>query len=211
MVRVAFVSLLSLAVTAYAAALDPSELKNVGAGNGKQFITGKCLSNADCSTNCCAGLNGGGVCSALSVATAAGKTGCGFVGNNSAAGGQNNGAAGNNRGNGGNNGGNGGNNGGNGGNNGGNGGNNGGNGGGNNGGNGGGNNGGNGGNGGNRGGNRGGAGGDGAQNFGNGQGLQFITGVCQSDADCMSGCCAKTTKACAAPGAVGPDKCGFVA
>ncbi|EFY92177.1 hypothetical protein MAC_01778 [Metarhizium acridum CQMa 102] len=190
MVRVAFVSLLSLAVTAYAAALDPSELKNVGAGNGKQFITGKCLSNADCSTNCCAGLNGGGVCSALSVATAAGKTGCGFVGNNSAAGGQNNGAAGNNRGGGGNNGGNGG---------------------GNNGGNGGGNNGGNGGNGGNRGGNRGGAGGDGAQNFGNGQGLQFITGVCQSDADCMSGCCAKTTKACAAPGAVGPDKCGFVA
>ncbi|KAK8930054.1 hypothetical protein H634G_01382 [Metarhizium anisopliae BRIP 53293] len=170
MVRLTFISLLTLAVTAYAA-LDPSELKNVGQGNGKQFITGKCLSDADCSTNCCAGKNGGGVCSAVAVANADGKTGCGFGGGNGVGGGQDNGAnAGNNGANAGNNGGNAGN-----------------------------------------GGNQGVATGDGAQNFGNGAGKQFITGVCASDADCASTCCAKTTKACAAIGAVGAENCGFVA
>ncbi|KID80449.1 hypothetical protein MBR_01761, partial [Metarhizium brunneum ARSEF 3297] len=187
MVRLTVISLLTLAVTAYAA-LDPSELKNVGQGNGKQFITGKCLSNADCSTNCCAGKNGGGVCSAVAVANADGKTGCGFGGGNAG----NNGAnAGNNGANAGNNGANAGNNGANAGNNGANAGNNGANAG--------------------NGGNQGVPTGDGAENFANGAGKQFITGVCASDADCASTCCAKTTKACAAIGAVGAENCGFVA
>ncbi|KID90565.1 hypothetical protein MGU_02442 [Metarhizium guizhouense ARSEF 977] len=167
MVRVAIISLLTLAVSAYAA-LDPSELKNVGAGNGKQFITGKCLSNADCSTACCAKKNGAGVCSAVAVAKDDGKTGCGFVGGNNGVFGQR--INGGNGGNAVNNGGNAGN-----------------------------------------GGNGGVATGDGAQNFGNGAGKQFITGVCASDADCASRCCAITTKACAAIGAVGEENCGFVA
>ncbi|KID99695.1 hypothetical protein MAJ_04161, partial [Metarhizium majus ARSEF 297] len=167
MVRVAIISLLTLAVSAYAA-LDPSELKNVGAGNGKQFITGKCLSNADCSTACCAEKNGAGVCSAVAVANADGKTGCGFVGGNGGNAG-NNGVSGRRI------------------------------------------NGGDGGNAVNNGGNGAVATGDGAQNFGNGAGKQFITGVCASDADCQSQCCAITTKACAAIGAVGQENCGFVA
>ncbi|OHE92602.1 biotrophy-associated secreted protein 2 [Colletotrichum orchidophilum] len=52
--------------------------QNVGKGNGQQFITGQCLSNADCASGCCAGPKG--VCSAVAVANANGKTGCGFTG-----------------------------------------------------------------------------------------------------------------------------------
>ncbi|OLN95724.1 hypothetical protein CCHL11_02735 [Colletotrichum chlorophyti] len=50
--------------------------QNVGKGNGQQFITGQCLSDADCASGCCAGPKG--VCSAKAVATENGKTGCGF-------------------------------------------------------------------------------------------------------------------------------------
>ncbi|KAK9783649.1 putative Biotrophy-associated secreted protein 2 [Seiridium cardinale] len=51
---------------------------NVGTGNGQQFITGQCLSDADCASACCA--NPKGVCSAVAVASDSGKQGCGFVG-----------------------------------------------------------------------------------------------------------------------------------
>jgi hypothetical protein len=54
--------------------------KNVGAGNGAQFITGGCVSNADCSSACCAQVasTGNGVCSAEAASNQNGKTGCGF-------------------------------------------------------------------------------------------------------------------------------------
>jgi hypothetical protein len=53
--------------------------RNVGQGNGEQFITGGCVNNADCQTNCCAGAAGRGVCSAVAAQNQNGKTGCGFV------------------------------------------------------------------------------------------------------------------------------------
>ncbi|KAK0385492.1 hypothetical protein NLU13_6672 [Sarocladium strictum] len=55
--------------------------QNVGKGLGSQFITGQCFSNADCASGCCAGRQGSttGACSAVLVAEANGKTGCGFV------------------------------------------------------------------------------------------------------------------------------------
>lgn len=52
--------------------------QNVGKGNGQQFITGQCLSDADCASACCAKPSG--VCSAVAVAFDSGKQGCGFVG-----------------------------------------------------------------------------------------------------------------------------------
>lgn len=59
---------------------DPAGEKNVGNQAGKQFITGACLSDADCASGCCAVLNGGGICSGPAVSTAQGKGGCGFNG-----------------------------------------------------------------------------------------------------------------------------------
>ncbi|KAF2994635.1 hypothetical protein E8E14_001166 [Neopestalotiopsis sp. 37M] len=63
-----------------ATAVDTSApgAQNVGLGNGQQFITGQCLSDADCASGCCA--NPKGVCSAVAVAFDSGKQGCGFVG-----------------------------------------------------------------------------------------------------------------------------------
>jgi len=147
---------------------DDSGKKNIGNGVGLQFITGQCLSNADCASGCCATLPQGGttigICSGPAVGNAQGKQGCGFTG-----GGGGNGGNGGNSGNGGGRGGNpapapaaptnvvvpvsppGGlanipstlkpdvN---------------------------------------------------GKDKVGNGQGLQFITGECTSDSDCASGCCA---------------------
>ncbi|EUC45945.1 hypothetical protein COCMIDRAFT_94092 [Bipolaris oryzae ATCC 44560] len=54
--------------------------KNVGQGNGAQFITGGCVSDADCSSACCAQVasTGAGVCSAEVASQQNGKTGCGF-------------------------------------------------------------------------------------------------------------------------------------
>ncbi|KAH8164469.1 hypothetical protein CIB48_g3780 [Xylaria polymorpha] len=53
----------------------------------------------------------------------------------------------------------------------------------------------------------------GAANVGAGNGSQFITGQCLSDADCASTCCASDAK-CAAPAVVNspqdPRTCGFV-
>ena len=55
---------------------DPNGAKNVGNGQGGQFITGQCLSNVDCASGCCAGPSG--ICSGPGASTQAGKTGCGF-------------------------------------------------------------------------------------------------------------------------------------
>ena len=54
--------------------------ENVGLGNGSQFITGQCLSDADCASGCCAGSEGSdtAACSAVLAANEQGKTGCGF-------------------------------------------------------------------------------------------------------------------------------------
>ncbi|KAJ6577640.1 hypothetical protein B0H19DRAFT_1020155 [Mycena capillaripes] len=56
---------------------DPAGVPNVGNGAGKQFIGGQCLSAADCNSGCCAGPSG--ICSGVGAQTQAGKTGCGFV------------------------------------------------------------------------------------------------------------------------------------
>ncbi|CAF9910941.1 MAG: hypothetical protein GOMPHAMPRED_007239 [Gomphillus americanus] len=63
----------------------------VGNQKAQQFITGQCINNADCASGCCAGLptaNQGplfAVCSGPAVGNQAGKTGCGFNANVSAA------------------------------------------------------------------------------------------------------------------------------
>lgn len=59
---------------------DPAGAKNVGNGQGIQFIGGQCLPGADCASTCCAGPSG--ICSGLGAQTQAGKTGCGFVSGN---------------------------------------------------------------------------------------------------------------------------------
>ncbi|KAL1874214.1 hypothetical protein VTK73DRAFT_541 [Phialemonium thermophilum] len=64
---------------------DPAGAKNVGNGAGQQFITGACLSDADCASGCCARLDGGGICSGPAVSFAQGKQGCGFTASGAAA------------------------------------------------------------------------------------------------------------------------------
>lgn len=59
---------------------DPAGAQNVGNGAGKQFITGQCLSNADCASGCCAKLGAIGICSGPGAADQQGKQGCGFSG-----------------------------------------------------------------------------------------------------------------------------------
>lgn len=70
-------------------ALAPNDAgaKNVGAGNGAQFITGGCVNDADCSSACCAEItaSGDGICSAEAASLQNGKAGCGFVDPNAAA------------------------------------------------------------------------------------------------------------------------------
>lgn len=53
--------------------------RNVGNQQGAQFITGGCVNNADCSSQCCANASGVGVCSAEAAAFQNGKAGCDFV------------------------------------------------------------------------------------------------------------------------------------
>lgn len=70
-------------------ALTPNNAgaKSVGAGDGSQFITGGCTSDADCSSACCAQISGTstGICSAEAASLQNGKQGCGFVDPNAAA------------------------------------------------------------------------------------------------------------------------------
>jgi len=63
---------------------DPNGVPHVGNGKGEQFITGQCLSNADCQSACCATLGNIGICSGPGAATQQGKTGCGFGGGGAA-------------------------------------------------------------------------------------------------------------------------------
>lgn len=77
-----FKEILTIPKVALAAtAITPNNAgaKNVGAGNGQQFITGGCVNDADCSSGCCADASGVGVCSAEAAQFQAGKNGCGFV------------------------------------------------------------------------------------------------------------------------------------
>lgn len=64
-------------------ALSPNNAgaKNVGSGDGSQFITGGCVADADCSSACCAEINATnvGICSAEAASLQNGKQGCGFV------------------------------------------------------------------------------------------------------------------------------------
>src|SRR5277367_5597535 len=55
---------------------DPAGAKNVGNGQGQQFIGGQCLSAADCASGCCAGPSG--ICSGPGASTQAGKADGGF-------------------------------------------------------------------------------------------------------------------------------------
>ncbi|KAK1964920.1 hypothetical protein LY78DRAFT_658863 [Colletotrichum sublineola] len=148
---------------------DPSGEKNVGNGQGAQFIGGACLSSKDCASACCATLNGAGICSGVGAQFQAGKQGCGFGDGDAAAApappqgaGQatpsmesaaGNGSSTN-------------------------------------------------------------TGAPGSANVGAGNGQQFITGQCLSDADCASGCCAGPKGACAARAVAeenGKSGCGFTA
>ncbi|KAI0122523.1 hypothetical protein F4814DRAFT_446459 [Daldinia grandis] len=82
MVQVSIAALLAFTATAFAQ-VTPNDAgaKNVGQGNGQQFITGGCTSDADCSSACCAEVQttGLGVCSAEAASLQNGKLGCGFV------------------------------------------------------------------------------------------------------------------------------------
>ncbi|KAK4173888.1 hypothetical protein QBC36DRAFT_389387 [Triangularia setosa] len=80
MVRLIGVSLLTFAVAAMAQ-ITPNNAgaRNVGQGNGSQFITGGCVNNADCASGCCADASSVGVCSAEAAQFQNGKNGCNFV------------------------------------------------------------------------------------------------------------------------------------
>lgn len=66
--------------TAGTVVVDPNAAgaANVGAGNGQQFITGQCISDADCASTCCAT---DGKCAAPAVVNSEqDPRSCGFVG-----------------------------------------------------------------------------------------------------------------------------------
>ncbi|OTB00172.1 hypothetical protein M426DRAFT_324488 [Hypoxylon sp. CI-4A] len=84
MVRFSILATLAIALPALATPTpiqpDPSGDKNVGNGQGVQFIGGQCESSADCASTCCAVVTGQnfGLCSGLGAQFQAGKAGCGF-------------------------------------------------------------------------------------------------------------------------------------
>ncbi|KAK7955258.1 biotrophy-associated secreted protein 2 [Apiospora saccharicola] len=86
MVRISIAATMAFAITAFAMPNDPlnglaarqaAGSANVGKGDGSQFITGQCASDADCASKCCAGPKG--ACAAEAVANENGKNGCGFT------------------------------------------------------------------------------------------------------------------------------------
>ncbi|KAK6855560.1 hypothetical protein PG995_007711 [Apiospora arundinis] len=86
MVRISIAATLAFAVTALAmpnhplsglAARAAEGSQNVGKGDGSQFITGQCTSDADCASACCAKAKG--ACAAKAVAEENGGAGCGFT------------------------------------------------------------------------------------------------------------------------------------
>ncbi|KAJ9160938.1 hypothetical protein NKR19_g2784 [Coniochaeta hoffmannii] len=81
MVRITLATVLAFAVTSLAL-VQPNNAgaKDVGNGQGNQFITGGCVNDADCGSACCANNSQGlGVCSAEAAALQNDKQGCGFV------------------------------------------------------------------------------------------------------------------------------------
>ncbi|GAB1316902.1 Biotrophy-associated secreted protein 2 [Madurella fahalii] len=86
MVRLTVAALLTFAIAAMAQ-ITPNNAgaRNVGNGQGAQFITGGCVNNVDCASGCCADASGIGVCSAEAAQFQNGKNGCGFVDPNAAA------------------------------------------------------------------------------------------------------------------------------
>ncbi|EJP64130.1 uncharacterized protein BBA_06834 [Beauveria bassiana ARSEF 2860] len=83
MVRLIVASVLTFALSAYAtgnAAGNAAGAANIVNGQGKQSNQGACISDADCRSGCCAGLNNAAVCSARNAAFDQGKRGCGFRG-----------------------------------------------------------------------------------------------------------------------------------
>ncbi|TPX18273.1 uncharacterized protein E0L32_002782 [Thyridium curvatum] len=91
MVRISLVAVVAFALGAVALTPNASGARDVGNGAGKQFTTGGCVNDADCSEGCCAGgaedAQGGevGICSGIGAEFQNGKTGCGFVDPNAAA------------------------------------------------------------------------------------------------------------------------------
>jgi hypothetical protein len=84
--RVLTVPLVSMTV---AAQVIPNNAgaRNVGNGQGLQFITGGCVADNDCDqpVACCANNGqGSGVCSAVAASLQNGKQGCGFADPNAA-------------------------------------------------------------------------------------------------------------------------------
>ncbi|KAF2269721.1 hypothetical protein CC78DRAFT_238524 [Lojkania enalia] len=79
--RFTIATLFALSAVAFAQ-ITPNNAgaSNVGSGDGSQFITGGCVSDADCSSACCAEVQGTGlgVCSAEAASLQNGKLGCGF-------------------------------------------------------------------------------------------------------------------------------------
>ncbi|RDA94278.1 hypothetical protein CP533_0571 [Ophiocordyceps camponoti-saundersi (nom. inval.)] len=76
---------------------DPAGEKNVGNGEGDQFIGGRCLSNADCQDQCCAQVGGQtfALCSGPGAANQSGKQGCGTGPNDGGNGGNSSSGSGN--------------------------------------------------------------------------------------------------------------------
>ncbi|KAK7757479.1 hypothetical protein SLS62_000494 [Diatrype stigma] len=84
MVRISIVATLFFAATGFALTPNDAGARDVGNGEGAQFTTGGCVSDADCQEGCCAGGasdaegNPVGICSGIGAEFQAGKTGCGF-------------------------------------------------------------------------------------------------------------------------------------
>ncbi|CAI4212332.1 unnamed protein product [Parascedosporium putredinis] len=87
MVRIALFAVLAFAAGAIAQAIpNTSGARDVGNGQGRQFTTGGCVSDADCQEACCANNGAGtGICSGIGAEFQNGKQGCGFNDPNAAA------------------------------------------------------------------------------------------------------------------------------
>ncbi|RYO80739.1 hypothetical protein DL766_008054 [Monosporascus sp. MC13-8B] len=86
MVRINIAAVLAFAATGFAQLIpNDAGARDVGNGQGAQFTTGGCVSDADCAEGCCAGGaqdaagNPVGICSGIGAEFQNGKTGCGFV------------------------------------------------------------------------------------------------------------------------------------
>ncbi|KAI0018884.1 hypothetical protein F4780DRAFT_793887 [Xylariomycetidae sp. FL0641] len=84
MVRITLTTVLFFAASALALTPNDAGARDVGNGEGAQFTTGGCVSDADCQEGCCAGGasdaegNEVGICSGIGAEFQSGKTGCGF-------------------------------------------------------------------------------------------------------------------------------------